>query len=123
MDLKKFRLRYKLSTKDVIEEMSKAYPNYSKATNSIAEHPEKYGLQLVPKAVKRLKARFTPVRSGASGGSQSAPKKTPSRLSGAAVKLGTEPLKGLNFLMQRTGTKTEREMLEKIINEAYRKGE
>lgn len=68
-DLKDFRLRTKVSTKDMIDVVQKIYPKYDKVMQSKCENGELYGVQLAPDAMAALRAAFEP----------EAPKKTPRR--------------------------------------------
>lgn len=122
MELKKFRERYGVQTKEIIEELSKVFPNYTKGVHSMAEHPERYGVQLTSKAVSVLKRRFTPVSSEASGASQSSPKKRAVNKVSLTVRLSRDERRELNFLIERSGAKTTQDFLQGLIKNAIDQG-
>ncbi len=68
MDYKQFRLDAGITTKDMIMAVREICPKYSKAQQSFADHPDLYGLCLLPSIEKALIERF--------GGAAAKPPKT-----------------------------------------------
>lgn len=64
MDVKRFRLVNGLKTSDIVAVMRTEYPLYSKMTNCMVEHPEKYGVKLIPEAEALLEQEITGGRRG-----------------------------------------------------------
>lgn len=71
MDYKQFREDNEISGKDMISALRELYPKYGKATQSMVDNPEKYGVRLLPAAERHLSERFT--------GKHSPAKKAPNR--------------------------------------------
>ena len=58
MDYKQFRETNSVSGKDMISALRELYPKYGKATQSMVDNPEKYGVRLLPAAERHLAERF-----------------------------------------------------------------
>lgn len=58
MDYKQFREDNSVSGKDMISALRELYPKYGKATQSMVDNPEKYGVRLLPAAERHLAERF-----------------------------------------------------------------
>lgn len=58
MDYRQFRLDTGITTKDMIAAVREVCPKYSKAQQSFADQPDKYGLCLLPSLDKMLVERF-----------------------------------------------------------------
>lgn len=50
MNLKRFRERHGLSSVEIVETLSQTWPRFGKATMSMVENPERYGVKLLPQA-------------------------------------------------------------------------
>jgi hypothetical protein len=50
MNLKRFRERHGLTSVEIVEILSRTWPKFGKATMSMVENPEKYGVKLLPQA-------------------------------------------------------------------------
>ena len=48
MDYKQFRETNSVSGKDMISALRELYPKYGKATQSMVDNPEKYGVRVLP---------------------------------------------------------------------------
>jgi len=64
MDLRKYRQKHQLSTVEVIEILSQTWPKFSKATLSMVENPEKYGVKLQPQAEAMIRRAVKEKREG-----------------------------------------------------------
>ena len=62
--LNQFLVRCEASRTEVVETVRLSFPNFDKALLSKCEHPEKYGVQLTPKAKKLLNEAFTDRKDG-----------------------------------------------------------
>lgn len=60
MDYNKFREKHGIDNNAMIELLMEHYPSYSKIVQSMINHPEKYGVRLLPEAERKLKEHFAP---------------------------------------------------------------
>lgn len=58
MDVKRFRLINGVTVKDIVAVLRTEYPRYSKITHSMVEHPDSYGVTLLPEAEQLLEDRL-----------------------------------------------------------------
>ena len=58
MDYNKFRKKHGIDNNAMIEVLREHYPSYSKMVQSIVNHPEKYGVRLLPEAERKLREAF-----------------------------------------------------------------
>lgn len=58
MDVKHFRVSGGLTVRQMVAELRKEYPGYSKITHCMVENPGRYGVKLVPNAEERLADAF-----------------------------------------------------------------
>lgn len=57
-DYEKYREKVGISNKQVITTLKRRYDGYGKATNSMINNPDKYGLCLLPEAEQLLATKF-----------------------------------------------------------------
>lgn len=50
MNLKRYRERHGLTSVEIVEILSQTWPRFGKATMSMVENPERYGVKLLPQA-------------------------------------------------------------------------
>ena len=58
MDYNKFRKKHGIDNNAMIAVLREHYPSYSKMVQSIVNHPEKYGVRLLPEAERKLREGF-----------------------------------------------------------------
>ena len=64
MDYKRFRAEHELTSRDMIDTVRDVCPAYSKIQQSMVDHPDKYGLCLLPSLDRLLVSRFGPEGGG-----------------------------------------------------------
>lgn len=110
MDYRQFRLDAGISTKDMIDAVREICPKYSKAQQSFADQPDKYGLCLLPSIEKKLIERFGP--GAAATVTKSKPRRTkPNRF---VVYLSDDLAEKVKRIRAREGSTTQ-ELLQDLI--------
>lgn len=108
MNYTKFRVAHGIDNNAMIALLQEDYPSYSKIVQSMINHPEKYGVRLIPAAERKLKKAFEPE-------TETKPKVKRTKSNTLLVRLDDEAYDMVKDKMREMGFQSAQNFLEEII--------